>query len=438
MSEFAIRLYNIGKQYRIGQRNHYVTLRDTLSDALRTPLRFLRANGGQSSSVSNPHFAVRELKSDDYFWALRNVSFDVKPGEVVGIIGCNGAGKSTLLKILSRICMPTEGYAEVRGRVGSLLEVGTGFHPELTGRENIYLNGAVLGMKKKEIESKYDQIVSFAEIEKFLDTPIKHYSSGMYLRLAFAVAAHLEPEILLVDEVLAVGDVAFQEKCLAKMGEIAKEGRTVLFVSHTMAAVQSLCTRAILLKTGGVDFDGVGDVAIQRYISTGYQQILQQNFPTIRDRKGSGDIFLTSFRIEDSAGLASESLLNGKPYTFVLGFQVQAPDKSYDNIAAAISVRTMVGTRVFYHHNLLTGEPFNKVNGKGEFRFHIPRLPLSAGYFYVDLDLSRDRGQTMVDTVQGQASFEVCDGGFFGSGFEYRGGTNAVVMVDGTWSYSQG
>jgi len=356
----------------------------------------------------------------------------------VGIIGRNGAGKSTLLKILSRITNPTEGYAEVRGRVGCLLEVGTGFHPELTGSENIYLNGAVLGMKKKEIDSKYAQIVSFAEIEKFLDTPIKYYSSGMYMRLAFAVAAHLEPEILLVDEVLAVGDVAFQEKCLGKMGEVAKEGRTVLFVSHAMAAVQSLCTRAILLKTGGVDFDGVVDVAIQRYISSGHQQNLQQNFPTIRNRKGSGDIFLTSFRIEDSAGLASETLLNGKPYTFVLGFQVRAPDKSYDNVAATISVRSRAGTRVFYHHNLLTGEPFNKVNGKGEFRFHIPRLPLSAGYYYVDIDLSRDRGQTVVDTVQGQASFEVCDGGFFGSGFEYRGGTNAVVMVDGTWSYSQG
>ena len=431
MSDIAVRAESLGKLYRIGIREPYKALRDTVTDAIYAPFRAV------ASALNGQRSAVTSQSSDNYIWALKDVSFEIKQGEVVGIIGRNGAGKTTLLKILSRITEPTEGYAEIQGRVGSLLEVGTGFHPELTGRENIYLNGAILGMKRRETDRKFDEIVSFAEVEKFIDTPVKHYSSGMHMRLAFSVAAHLEPEILLVDEVLAVGDAAFQKKCLGKMGDVAKEGRTVLFVSHAMAAVQSLCSRGIMFQMGKVHFDGVIEAAIQRYVRSGHQQNPLKIFPTITGRNGSGDILLTSFRIEDGAGVASETLVNGKPYTFVLGFQVQVPDKSYDNVAATITVRTMIGTRVFYHHNLLTGQPFNKVSGKGAFRFHIPRLPLSAGYYYVDLDLSRDRGRTVVDTVQGQVSFEVCDGDFFGTGFEYRGGMNAVVLVDGTWSYRE-
>jgi lipopolysaccharide transport system ATP-binding protein len=237
MPDIAIRVQNLGKLYRIGEAGHgafrYKSLRDVLS---------------------NP-FRRRSSPNSETIWALKDVSFEVKPGEVVGIIGRNGAGKSTLLKILSRITEPTEGFVEIRGRVGSLLEVGTGFHPELTGRENIYLNGAILGMKKAEIAKKFDEIVAFAEVEKFIDTPVKHYSSGMYVRLAFAVAAHLEPEILLVDEVLAVGDAAFQKKCLGKMGDVAKQGRTVLFVSHNMRAIEALCSRAALLDCGRIVID---------------------------------------------------------------------------------------------------------------------------------------------------------------------------------------
>jgi lipopolysaccharide transport system ATP-binding protein len=256
MSELAIRVENLSKRYRIGQgaRAPYKTLRESLMGALAAPVNRLRSR-------------QRISKNEDHIWALKDVSFEVNHGEVVGIIGRNGAGKTTLLKILSRITEPTSGSVDLYGRVGSLLEVGTGFHPELTGRENIYLNGAILGMHREEIERKFDEIVAFAEIEKFIDTPVKFYSSGMYVRLAFAVAAHLEPEILLVDEVLAVGDAAFQKKCLGKMEEVASKGRTVLYVSHNMNSVEKLCSRAILLLDGIAILDSqlVTNV-IQKYL----------------------------------------------------------------------------------------------------------------------------------------------------------------------------
>jgi lipopolysaccharide transport system ATP-binding protein len=239
MSETVIHVEELGKRYRVGERERYFALRDVLARAFTAPFR-------------------REAKQrrDDFMWALRGVSLDVKQGEVVGLIGRNGAGKSTLLKILSRITRPTTGFAEIHGRVGSLLEVGTGFHPELTGRENIYLSGAILGMSKGEIDRKHDAIVAFAEVDRYLDTPLKHFSTGMQMRLAFAVAAHLEPEILLVDEVLAVGDLEFQEKCLGKMNEVAHGGRTILFVSHNLAAVNALCPRSVLIEGGKIVMDG--------------------------------------------------------------------------------------------------------------------------------------------------------------------------------------
>src|SRR5438874_149079 len=251
MSDIAIRVENLSKRYEIGAaKRRHDTLRDQLADGLKALFR----NNGQP----------RQRKES--IWALKDVSFEIKHGEVVGFIGRNGAGKSTLLKILSRITAPTAGHAEVRGRVGSLLEVGTGFHGELTGRENIYLNGAILGMKNAEIDRNFDAIVAFAEIDKFLDTPVKHYSSGMYVRLAFAVAAHLEPEILIVDEVLAVGDAAFQEKCLGKMGDVAKGGRTVLIVSHNMQVISTLTSRAILLSQGRCVYEGRTAEAITEYL----------------------------------------------------------------------------------------------------------------------------------------------------------------------------
>jgi ABC-type polysaccharide/polyol phosphate transport system ATPase subunit len=262
MNDIAIHVENLGKQYRIGERQRYKALRDTLSYALYAPFRaaasFLNGHNGHRSIASN-------RSSNNDLWALKDISFEIKKGEVVGIIGRNGAGKSTLLKILSRITKPTKGYVRIQGRIGSLLEVGTGFHPELTGRENIYLNGAIIGMRKREIDRKFDEIVAFAEIEKFIDTPVKFYSSGMYVRLAFAVAAHLEPEILLVDEVLAVGDAAFQKKCLGKMSHVAKEGRTVLFVSHNLQLISTIARRTILFSDGQIACDGDTSAALHKY-----------------------------------------------------------------------------------------------------------------------------------------------------------------------------
>jgi lipopolysaccharide transport system ATP-binding protein len=258
MTDLAIQVDNLSKRYRIGaQRQSYNTLRDTLAAAFA---KFLNAKS--------------ELRISESFWALRDVSFEVNRGEVLGIIGRNGAGKSTLLKILSRVTRPTHGRAKINGRVGSLLEVGTGFHPELTGRENIYLNGTILGMTRTEIKQKFEEIVEFAEIDQFIDTPVKRYSSGMYMRLAFAIAAHLEPEILIVDEVLAVGDHAFQQKCLGKMGDVAKEGRTVLFVSHNMACIERLCHSAILLEEGRVKVLGKIPEVIQTYLENTVAPVL--------------------------------------------------------------------------------------------------------------------------------------------------------------------
>ena len=253
MSDVVVRVDNLGKRYRIGRRQRYRTLRDSIAEAATAPLRWLRRR------------KPADGEGADHLWALRDVSFEVRRGEVVGVIGRNGAGKSTLLKVLSQITEPTAGEVEIRGRVGSLLEVGAGFHPELTGRENVFLNGAVLGMKRAEIVRKFDEIVAFAEIERFIDTPVKRFSSGMYMRLAFAVAAHLEPDLLIVDEVLAVGDAAFQKKCLGKMGEVAKGDRTVLFVSHNMQTVASLCNRSVCLQDGRVDFVGGAHEGIARY-----------------------------------------------------------------------------------------------------------------------------------------------------------------------------
>jgi lipopolysaccharide transport system ATP-binding protein len=257
MSDVAVRVSRLGKRYRIGRRERYGSLRDTLMRGLAVPFRRLRSRAAAGG------------EDGDLFWALHDISFEVGRGEVIGVIGRNGAGKSTLLKIISRVTEPTTGEIALRGRVGSLLEVGTGFHPELTGRENVYLNGAILGMKRREIARRFDEIVAFAGVEPFLDTPAKHYSTGMYMRLAFAVAAHLQADVLLIDEVLAVGDAQFQEKCLGKMAEVATQGRTVLFVSHQLNAVQTLCTRALLLAEGRLTDQGEPKAVIARYLARG-------------------------------------------------------------------------------------------------------------------------------------------------------------------------
>jgi lipopolysaccharide transport system ATP-binding protein len=313
MNDIAIRADGLGKKYRIGgQQQGYKTLRDTLSEIFMAPFR--RAKGlvkGQSYGAAERNQTI---------WALKDVTFQINRGEVVGIIGRNGAGKTTLLKILSRITEPTEGQAEIYGRVGSLLEVGTGFHPELTGRENIYLNGAILGMRKAEIEAKFDEIVSFAEIEKFIDTPVKHYSSGMYVRLAFAVAAHLEPEILLVDEVLAVGDASFQKKCLGKMGDVAAEGRTVLFVSHNMVAVQSLCSRAVWLHQGRVMEISAMSEVISKYLTTFSPALTEQEWGDVNSAPGNESVRLHRVCIYPESGPSSGPFTIRTPLVMVFEF----------------------------------------------------------------------------------------------------------------------
>ena len=304
MADVVIRLEGLGKRFSINSRQEsYKTLRDTLARAATKPFRGAETNGNDRDASDN-------------IWALKDVSFEVKQGEVVGLIGRNGAGKSTLLKILSRVTEPTKGRAQICGKVGSLLEVGVGFHPELSGRENIYLNGAIMGMKRLEIERKFDAIVAFAEIDKFIDTPVKHYSSGMYLRLAFAVAAHLEPEILLVDEVLAVGDAAFQKKCIGKMEEVAGEGRTVLFVSHNMAAVQALCQRGIFLHNGSVYTDATASAAIGTYLKM-LEQTVSLNLLEREDRRGSGKVKLRRVEISTGGDAPSKILATGRPACFV-------------------------------------------------------------------------------------------------------------------------
>ena len=308
MADIAVRVDNIGKQYRIGVRRApgTVMLREALTNLAATPFRKLRSIGQRpvSGFAGTPEEGVRA----DHIWALRNASFTVPRGQIVGVIGPNGAGKSTLLKILSRITEPSEGRVEIHGRVGSLLEVGTGFHPELTGRENVFLNGAILGMRKAEIERNFDEIVAFAEIEKFIDTPVKHYSSGMYVRLAFAVAAHLEPEILIIDEVLAVGDVAFQRKCLNKMEDVRQHGRTILFVSHNMQAITRLCERALLISQGGITHDGPAAETAGKYLMSSIKTDAERTWPEAHGAPGNDVARLRSVRVRDKAGDTIDSI----------------------------------------------------------------------------------------------------------------------------------
>jgi lipopolysaccharide transport system ATP-binding protein len=317
MTTFAIRTHDIAKEYLLlGPETHhqYKTLRDTLVDAAKAPFRRIgRALRGE------PLLGNGEQQR---FWALNGVSFDIRAGEVVGLIGRNGAGKSTLLKVLSRIVEPTRGEAAIRGRIGSLLEVGTGFHPELTGRENIYLYGGILGMRRAEIERKFDEIVAFAEVERFLDTPVKHYSSGMYMRLAFAVAAHLETEILFVDEVLAVGDARFQRKCLSKMEDVGHQGRTVLFVSHNMAAITRLCPRAILLDSGRVVDDGRAHDVVGRYLSSGLDCMASRSWPDPATAPGRDVARLRSVAVHTNDGTVAETFDMSEPINISITFDV--------------------------------------------------------------------------------------------------------------------
>ena len=327
----AIRVSHLSKQYRIGARiEKYNTLRDTLIEAVKAPARLLR------SPVSGPR--------SDHIWALKDVSFTVERGQVLGVIGRNGAGKSTLLKILSRVTEPTRGEVELKGRVGSLLEVGTGFHPELTGRENIYLNGAILGMKRTEIEKKFDQIVDFSGVEQFIDTPVKRYSSGMYLRLAFAVAAHLEPEILVVDEVLAVGDAEFQRKCLGKMDDVAHQGRTVLFVSHNMSAILQLTQEAILLEKGQLIMRGPTPEVVDHYLSSGFSQSGERIWQAEEIPPDAAPFCPLALRIRNPSGKVVDTVRSIEPLTIEIEYSLARP---ITGLRVGIYLMSMRGELIF-------------------------------------------------------------------------------------------
>ena len=385
MRDNAIRIDGLSKQYRIGSKQQgYKTLRDTLAETFVSPFR--RAQ----KLLRGQAYGAAEF--GETIWALKDVSCEIKRGEVVAIIGPNGAGKTTLLKILSRITEPTEGQAEIHGRVGSLLEVGTGFHPELTGRENIYLNGAILGMKKAEIQRKFDQIVDFAEIDKFIDTPVKYYSSGMYVRLAFAVAAHLEPEILLVDEVLAVGDAAFQRKCLGKMRDVAREGRTVLFVSHNMIAVQSLCSRGLWMNDGNVAQDGPMASVVASYMKSSMSNLITERVWNEVDKAPGNDVIrLHRVCIRPENGFPSDLIKLTTAILVEIGFWNLLPDACLNPNLHFFNEQEVL---VFSTAPVPTSEPrwCGRPLPAGLFRSvcHIPGDLLNTGMYRVRLFFGKD------------------------------------------------
>ncbi len=395
MGDTAIRVEDLSKRYRLGQTVGYKTLRESLTNALMTPFRRRRSvTRGPSATSREGQAPSRELSKKnqpDYIWALRDVSFEVKRGEAVGIIGKNGSGKSTLLKILSRITSPTEGYAEIHGLVGSLLEVGTGFHPELTGRENIFLNGAILGMKKNEVQRRFDEIVAFSEIGKFLDTPVKRYSSGMYVRLAFAIAAHLEPEILLVDEVLAVGDAQFQKKCLGKMEGVTKEGRTVLFISHNMAAVQELCPRAILLREGRIVEEGTARTVISSYLSreSGLSAgSMDVSDPSLRRNSLPDSRFRwTRVTVVNLAGEVTGLLKFSEPFELILQ---GSSDSDLSEVRVGFSVDSILGIAIFNSYQVDYGLTDRLPAGEVRFRVRIEPNLLAPGLYTFSLRADGD------------------------------------------------
>jgi lipopolysaccharide transport system ATP-binding protein len=414
MSRSAIRVRSLGKRYRIGAHPRtYKTMRDRIASAFRFP---------RHSSIAT----AEERGSERSFWAVRDMSFQIPEGEVVGVIGRNGAGKSTLLKLLSRVTEPSEGEIELTGRVGSLLEVGTGFHPELTGRENIFMNGAILGMTKSEIVRKFDAIVDFAEVENFIDTPVKHYSSGMYLRLAFAVAAHLEPEILIVDEVLAVGDAAFQKKCLGKMDQVSRQGRTVLFVSHNMVAVEKLCTRGILLDRGRVVFDGAARDAIDAYL-TPADSDPGQDLDRSGRRAGSGEVRITCYELLKPTG---KLIRAGDPFAIRLHFECQRPVK---HPAFAISILTRSGLHLFSIYTSDLEYHISEIASAGFIDLEIHSPNLLAGVYSLHFGIADEVTGQWYDLVTENAELEIEAADVYGSGRQ-QAAAFSVLFYDCKWS----
>lgn len=414
MSDIAIKVESLGKKYKIGRKK---------SGNLRESLANLFKSRKITPSPDQP--INRE------FWALKDINFEVKQGEAVGIIGRNGAGKSTLLKILSRITKPSTGRFEINGRVSSLLEVGTGFHMELTGRENIYLNGTILGMKRREIKDKFDEIVAFSGVEEFIDTPVKHYSSGMKVRLAFSVAAHLEPEILIIDEVLAVGDAEFQKKCLGKMEDVAGQGRTVLFVSHNMGAVEKLCKKGILLNEGEVLFSGGTSESINKYLNF-YDTLVEMPLKSRDDRKGSGKVIITDIKIRDVHGNWIDHVMVGQSIQIVFFYDIVGPFSTIERLNFGIGVHDELGNSIFLHHFRLVQKKISyELLKNGEsIVFTIKNLPLVSGMYYLHYSLLE--GNKYIDHLDNALKILIIDGNIYNYS-EYPPATHGKLLVEGDW-----
>ena len=416
----AIEVRGLGKRYTVThgvRRAGYRTLRESIA--------------GAASALAARMRGARPGPAKEDFWALRDVEFDVQAGEVVGIIGRNGAGKSTLLKILSRITKPTTGEVRLRGRVGALLEVGTGFHPELTGRENIFLNGAILGMSRAEVKGKFDEIVDFSGLEKFLDTPVKRYSSGMHVKLAFSVAAHIQPEVLMVDEVLAVGDIAFQKKCLGKMGDVVREGRTILFVSHQLEALMNLCPTSMLFDAGRLVMTGPTHQVVDSYV-TSQQELMSARLADREDRKGLGRFKFTDTWLEDAAGQRVPSVCTGQPVKIVATYET-APGARLKRPSFAFALRTVTGTPVTRLTSTVTGDESgwdDHIPRSGRVECYIPKLPLNAGLYVYNV--LAETGTEMEDWVKDAGFLSVEQGDFFGTGRLID--AKFAVLVDHQWT----
>ena len=416
----VISVESLSKSYRLGQIGT-----GTFTNDLKLWWARMRGKPNPLLKIGQTDHGNRD---GEVVWALKDVSFDVQQGEVLGIIGRNGAGKSTLLKILSRVTAPTSGQIKVKGRVASLLEVGTGFHPELTGRENIYLNGAILGMTKEEVRRKFDEIVAFAEVEKFIDTPVKRYSSGMYVRLAFAVAAHLEPEILVVDEVLAVGDAEFQKKCLGKMGDVAKEGRTVLFVSHNMGAIGQLCTKAILLNKGCLsNFEETSSVIDKYTRNFAYRQY---EFGESIHREGDHKIELKGIRILDNNGRETDTIATNEAITFLIDYEKKTFDDC-KNVAVETKITDAYDRVLCTFSTHLTNQNFTSIPAKGLFCCTVPQIPLGPSTYNIFLDCYVN--WILSDLVEKATKLTIIENKRTGVILNYNRDIHGIVLVPSNW-----
>ncbi len=416
--ETVIKVENLGKRYRLGVINRHLLVEELQS-------WWARIRGKEDPN--SPVRPKRHQVGTGNFWALKNISFDVQKGDVVGIIGKNGSGKSTLLKILSEITTPTTGRALMNGTVSSLLEVGTGFHAELSGRENVYLNGSILGMSKEEIDRKYEEIVEFSGVREFMDTPVKRYSSGMKLRLAFSVAAHLEPDILILDEVLAVGDANFQQKCLGRVGEVARDGRTILFVSHNMAAIQSLCTRGIVLNDGEISFIGTADEAVAHYMHE--LNAVGTSLVDRTDRKGSGDMRFVGIELRDKDGQPLSTIRSGDDVDIYFFLETK-PGKSFSDLRFRIQVKNQFDVPAFVHWNNFRTENIGTIDGKGVVVCRLKNLPLCESFYRIDCRVSAPGHD--FDRVENALEFFVEGSNYFGP-LELTQHGRASCAVRGDW-----